>query len=183
VQNRYMRINISLFLLLFSVLALAGAYVSQYGFGMEPCILCLYQRIPYFFIVLVSSISLFIKKSEKIRLLLVGICGLSLIAGGMIAFYHVGVEQGKFSMSDGCEVGVEKVPSTLEEYTTQIMGKPNVACDEPQFVFLGLSMAAWNFLFSTSLGLITLIMVFRINKYLKYIEESDAYSKKEDTSG
>ncbi|HEY9164284.1 MAG TPA: disulfide bond formation protein B, partial [Magnetovibrio sp.] len=27
--------------------ALVMAYVAQYGFDLEPCILCLYQRIPY----------------------------------------------------------------------------------------------------------------------------------------
>jgi disulfide bond formation protein DsbB len=170
-----MRINISLFLLLFSVLALASAYTSQYAFGMEPCILCLYQRIPYFVIIILSSISLFIKKMQRLRMLLVCLCGISLLVGGGTAFFHVGVERGIFSLTDGCEIGQEEVPSTLEEMTTQLMGKPNVPCDKPQFVFLGLSMAAWNFLFSSSFGLITLVMVYRIYKEYSIIRKSDEY--------
>ncbi|MBL4690180.1 MAG: disulfide bond formation protein B, partial [Rhodospirillales bacterium] len=30
-----------------SVAALANAYIAQYTFDLEPCILCLYQRVPY----------------------------------------------------------------------------------------------------------------------------------------
>ena len=30
-----------------SATALANAYIAEYGFGLEPCILCLYQRVPY----------------------------------------------------------------------------------------------------------------------------------------
>lgn len=173
-----MRINVTLFLLLFSVLALGGAYTSQYVFGMEPCILCLYQRIPYFFVIFLSIASLFVKKNKWLRLLLVALCGLALVIGGGIAFFHVGVESGKFSLTDGCDVGAEAVPSTLEEMTTQLMGKPHVPCDKPQFVFLGLSMAAWNFMFSASFGLITLINVFRTYQNFLYINKSDAYREK-----
>lgn len=153
--------NISLFLLLFSAASLATAYTSQYGFGMEPCILCLYQRIPFFAVLVLSFISLFIK--NKFRLALVALCGIALLIGAGIAFFHVGVEIGKFHTEVEC--GIEgNVPTTFEEMTTQIMGKPNVPCDKPQFVFLGISMAGWNFLFSASVGLITLIMVGRIRR-------------------
>ena len=172
-----MRINITLFLFIFSILALSGAYTSQYVFGMEPCILCLYQRIPYFVIVLLSGIAIFLKKFQTLRIMLIFICSLALIAGGATAFFHVGVEYGKFSLTDGCVVGEAEVPSTLEEMTTQIMGKPNVPCDKPQFVFLGLSMAGWNFMFSASIGLITLIMSVRMYKEIRLLKKSDDYRK------
>ena len=174
----YMRINITLFLFLFSVMALSGAYISQYVFGMEPCILCLYQRIPYFVIILLSGIAIFLKKLQSLRIFLVFLCSISLLVGGGTAFFHVGVEQGKFSLSDGCEVGGE-APSTIEEMTTQLLGKPNVPCNKPQFVFLGISMAGWNFLFSSSFGLISLIMSVRMYKELKLIKNSDEYRKKQ----
>lgn len=152
------QINISLFLCLFSVAALLMAYISQYVFGMEPCIFCLYQRIPYFIVITLSALSLFIH--GQIRLFLIFLCAVALLAGGAIAFYHVGIEQGVFELSSGCGVG-EAVPSTLEEMTSQIMGKPNVACDKPQFVFAGVSIAGWNFLFSSALGFITMMIAIR----------------------
>jgi len=30
-----------------AVFALGNAYTAQYAFDLEPCILCLYQRVPY----------------------------------------------------------------------------------------------------------------------------------------
>jgi disulfide bond formation protein DsbB len=30
-----------------SVLSLGVAFVGEHAFGIQPCILCLYQRIPY----------------------------------------------------------------------------------------------------------------------------------------
>ena len=150
--------NIASFLGFFSVAALFFAYISQYIFGMEPCMLCLYQRIPYFLVIILSALSLFVR--GNVRLILFSICGAILLAGGAIAFYHVGIEQGVFELSSGCDVGAA-LPSTLEEMTSQIMGKPNVECDKPQFVFMGISMAGWNFFFSSAIGVITLLMVLR----------------------
>jgi len=169
------KISLSVFLVVFSTLALAGAYVSQYVFGMEPCILCLYQRVPYFIVIIIASISYFMHGRSQI--ILWALCGIVLLAGALIAFYHVGVEQGVFKISDGCEVG-NAMPSSLEEMTMQLMGKPNVPCDKPQFVFLGLSMAAWNFLFSASIGFITCNIVWKLYETQKLIKKSDEHNKK-----
>jgi disulfide bond formation protein DsbB len=172
--DKYRHINISLFLFIYSFSALAFVYTSQYAFGLMPCILCMYQRLPFFAVLLVSAISLFIK--NKFRLVLVALCGALLLVGTGIAFYHVGVEQGKFEVEGGCEAGSE-IPSTLEEMTTQLLGKPNVPCNKPQFVFLGVSMAGWNFLFSGAIGLMTLIMVGRTYRTLRDVERSNEYQK------
>ena len=53
-------------LLASSSLALCLAYISQYIFGYQPCILCLYQRIPFFIIVFLSAIGLAIYRKIKI---------------------------------------------------------------------------------------------------------------------
>ncbi len=37
---------------------------------------------------------------------------------------------------------------SIEELRKQIIEAPAVRCDDPQFIFLGLSMAGWNMLFS-----------------------------------
>ncbi len=168
------RINISLFLLIFSVSSLSAAYISQYEFGLFPCMLCLYQRIPFFFVAIVSALSLFIK--GKLKLILVSLCGLALLVGAGIAFYHVGVEQGKFELSSGCDLN-DAIPSTIEEMTQQLLGKPHVSCDKPQFVFMGISMAGYNFLFSAMVGFTTLLMVYRFWRDSRYIGKSNAYKK------
>ena len=38
-------------------LLLAGAYLSQYGFGLFPCEMCWWQRYPHFVAVLLALVS------------------------------------------------------------------------------------------------------------------------------
>jgi disulfide bond formation protein DsbB len=152
--------NIALLLFIYSTSALALAYTSQYGFGLLPCILCLYQRYPLFAVMVLSFVALFCK--NKLRTGLVVLSALLLLVGAGIALYHVGVEQGIVD-NGGCDVG-ETVPSTLEKMTAQLMGKPNVPCDKPQFVLFGVSMAGWNFIFSGLMGVFTLVMSWRRRK-------------------
>ena len=51
-------------ILVTSIFALAVAYISQYGFGFEPCVLCYYQRIPYFAVIVLSLLSLSIRMAD-----------------------------------------------------------------------------------------------------------------------
>ena len=150
--------HISLFLVLISVASLGFAYISEHVFGLLPCVLCIYQRIPYFVVIALGLLSLVFK--GKIRLILVVLCAFSLLTGAGIAMYHVGVEHGKFQLENGCE-STDPAPSTLEELRNQLIGKPVVPCDKPQFVFLGLSMVGWNFFFSGFLGVSILLLVWR----------------------
>ncbi len=165
--------SLALYILLFSVGALGSAYVAQYGFGLEPCILCLYQRIPFAVSAVLSAIALFFK--GKVHMLLVAFCGISFLVGAGIAFYQVGIEQGVFEMTDGCADDLSQL--SFAEMQKQIIGKPAVQCDTPQFVFLGISMAGWNFFFSSIAGIIVLSMVGKMFQALRYIKKSNDYKK------
>lgn len=155
--------HISIFLILLSIASLGFAYTSEHVFGMLPCILCVYQRIPYFMIIIFAGLSLAFKGIG--RLIMVALCSLTLLVGAGIAGYHVGVENGKFQLEHGCESS-DPTPSTMEELRNQLIGKPAAPCDKPQFVFLGISMAGWNFFLSSFAGLYTLMIVGRKIKLL-----------------
>ena len=45
-------------ILIFSILALTAAYFVQYVLGHKPCNLCLIERIPYIFAVLIIILTL-----------------------------------------------------------------------------------------------------------------------------
>ncbi len=129
------------------------AYISQYGFGLEPCILCIYQRIPYAIMAALMAVLLMIRKplTRWIWILLI----LGILAELVIAGYHVGVEQGIITEGVGC---TEEVQATsIEQLRAQLFEKPNVACDKPQFEFIGLTMAAWNCVYAFAL---LIFMVF-----------------------
>jgi len=74
-----------------------SALIIQYWLGHEPCKLCLYERIPYFLSMLLIIKIIFIKKYEKITLLI--LC-LVFMSSTVLAFYHFGIVQGFFSESD-----------------------------------------------------------------------------------
>ena len=150
--------HISIFLILFSIASLGFAYTSEHVFGLLPCILCVYQRIPYFIVIFLGLISLVAK--GRLRMFFIALCAVTFLVGAGIAGYHVGVEHGKFQTEGGCELS-DAVPTTIEEMRNQLIGKPAAPCDKPQFVFLGISMAGWNFFFSSFIGAYTLLMLWR----------------------
>lgn len=90
----------------------------------------------------------------------VALCGLTFLVGAGIAVFHVGVEHGKWQLEDGC-VDTNPVPSSIEELRNQLIGRPAAPCDKAQFVFLGISMAGWNFFLSAFAGAYTLMLVIR----------------------
>lgn len=159
-----MKITITKKLILSSLLLLCSsalllAYVSEYVFGYQPCILCLYQRIPYFFIILITIIALiFINKKYFARLAII-LSILALLINSGIAFYQVGIEQEIFKMTAKCGDNLSQINS-LEELKLAINNKTSGHCDEPELFSLGLSMASWNMIFSFLLAILT-IYIFR----------------------
>lgn len=127
---------------LLSASFLAFALVSQYGFGLFPCELCIKQRVPYALIVGVAVLAWGLKISEKWAWWLVLLCAGLFVADAGIAFYHAGVEMHWFPGPSACTASSE--PQTLEEMRKAIMEADLVSCDQPMAHVLGLSMAAWN---------------------------------------
>ncbi len=41
-----------------SLAALVTAYVAQYGFDLQPCVLCLYQRWPYGVAIVIAMLAI-----------------------------------------------------------------------------------------------------------------------------
>ena len=88
-------------ILLFSIFALSTAYIIQYILGHQPCNLCLIERIPYIFSIIIISVCLFSNKFEKITLI---ILSLTFFAASLLSFYHFGIEQGFIKESLVCDL-------------------------------------------------------------------------------
>ncbi len=152
--------NSLIFLLAAAIFALAFAYISQFVFGHEPCILCLYQRQPFFAIIAITTVALVFFKSEKIRNFALNLCLFFLLLNCSLAFYHVGVEQKIFAGPTTCSTTNNLNEITdLAELEAALAKTKAIRCDQPTFFFLGLSMAAWNFIFC--LGLILSVVLTR----------------------
>ncbi len=120
---------------------LGFALVSQYGFGLFPCELCLAQRKPYMAIIALGVVSCFVKRRRGLLVIAV-LCTMLFFVDSGIAGYHAGVEQHIFKGPSACTANTE--PQTLEEMRQALLDAELVSCDQPMAHFLGLSMAAWN---------------------------------------
>jgi len=143
------------FLLFAAAFALLSAYIAQFIFGYQPCILCLYQRTPFFLIIAISTLALFFK--DKIQSTVIFCVMILLLTNVTIASYQVGVEQKIFKGPDSCSSDNNLDAITdLEELKTAMMQTKAVRCDEPEFFFLSLSMAAWNAIYCFMLFILAL---------------------------
>ncbi|MFT7087160.1 MAG: disulfide bond formation protein DsbB [Rickettsiales bacterium] len=144
--------HLLIFLFLASVSALLGAYVSQYFFNLQPCELCLWQRKPFFVVIAISAIFLFIPFLRKYQNFAVKMGIMLLLVNAAIAFYHAGVEKKYFKGLSSCS-GSAQIPTNLNELIISLAKAPIVSCGDPQFIFLNISMAGWNFIYCALLAI------------------------------
>ena len=88
-------------ILLFSIFAISAAYFVEYVLGHQPCNLCLIERIPYIFSIIIISVMFISNKFEKITLI---ILSLIFFAATLLSFYHFGIEQGFIKESLVCDL-------------------------------------------------------------------------------
>lgn len=152
--NKYLENSNSVLLAVLgiSVFSLIAALTAEVAFGLEPCPLCLYQRIPFLMAAILAIIGLITRKNNGLKIVLTALCAVLFLANTGIAFYHTGVELHWWrSAIEGC-----LVPS----FTTQdqsllenILSAPSARCDEIPWAdpILGLSMANYNVLLCLAL--------------------------------
>ena len=137
-------------------LLLAGAYVSQYGFGLYPCEMCWWQRYPHFAALVLALLSTVAAPKR----LWVALAALAVLVSGAIGGFHAGVEYGWWQGVTGCATTVGGGGDALEN----ILAAPLIRCDVAPWSLFGVSLAGWNFVFSTLGGLGVLILLARDRK-------------------
>jgi len=141
-------------------LTIISALIVQYWLDHEPCRLCLYERIPYFLSMLLITKIFFIKKYERITLLILFLVFMSSTA---LAFYHFGIEQGFFSESLACTTGDLSKTLSKEELLEQLK-QNRISCKDVSFRILGFSLAAINTIFSLILSVIFIMLFLNYEK-------------------
>ena len=151
---------IFILILLFSIFALFAAYFIQYVLEHQPCNLCLIERIPYIFSIIIISIILFTKKFEKISLITLS---LIFFSATLITTYHFGIEQGFIKESFVCNLNNESDNLSKEILLSQLKEMP-VSCKNVTFKILGLSLATFNIFISLILSIITIKLFMNYEK-------------------
>lgn len=132
-------------LMLIGAGALVIALIGEHVFRIEPCVLCLYQRVPYVIVALVAAAGLVLPLSPKMRGRAIVLCALVLAAGAALAFYSVGVEERWWAGVAGCEGTIPSIATgqNLQDLLRQSAGGLR-ACDENVWRLFGVSLAGYN---------------------------------------
>ncbi len=150
-------------LMLVSLASLASAYTAQYAFGILPCVLCLYQRIPFWITAALGAAALSLW--PRGRLVLLALMGLTYLANAGIAGFHVGVEQLWWAGTDECGAAGGGLGAVSPAELMQAMSRPTtVRCDEPQWELFGVTFAGYNLLLSLGLGIVALVSAAQISR-------------------
>ena len=131
-----------LVLLVAALFALGAVFTAQFGFGLEPCPLCVYQRIPYGVIIALSGAGLLLKLPPRAGSALLWLCALVFLIGGGIALFHVGVEQKWWEGLASCSA-TGKNAGSIEALQAALAGPIKIArCDEVAWSMFGITPAA-----------------------------------------
>ncbi len=147
-----------------SVAALGSAMVLQFGFDLEPCVLCLWQRAPYAVAAMVSLMACVWRPYHDRRMrIFMGFCAAAFFAGAAIAAFHTGVERHWWLGTEGCAIKPLH-GATPADLRAELLGMASARCDEIRWTFLGLTLANWNVPLSLALGGFSLMAAFRWDK-------------------
>ena len=133
-----------------------GALGSQYIGGLEPCELCLEQRLPYYWglPILAAVLVLWNRLPLTVWYVAMGTVAAIFVWGTYMGAFHAGVEWGFWPGPTACTgVGGGVDFGDLNDINAARV----VPCDVVQFRFLGISLAGYNALIS--LAIVALLAV------------------------
>ncbi len=138
-----------------SLALLAGAHAFENFGGLAPCPLCLRQREAHWAAAGVSLIFIAITWRPEPPAWRQGVMA-ALVAAYLgstgIAFYHVGVEQKWWDAPASCAANSAETMTVTDMLERLQRRAATPSCDSIPWSFLGLSMAAYNVLFSLGLA-------------------------------
>jgi disulfide bond formation protein DsbB len=150
----------ALLLLLVNIGALFFALTMQYGFGVSPCNLCLWARIPYASVAVLSFLTLIWTPYRRQTALLFGLCVLAYLIGMGIAIFHTGVEQHWWLGPTSCSAEILQ-GSSAEELRRALLQIEEPRCDEIPWTIFGFSLANLNIPASFALAVFAFAAAFR----------------------
>ena len=156
---------------LFLLVALACASLLGYGLYLQhalfidPCPLCVFQRLAFMWIGVVSLLA-FIHNPDKLgRRIYTGLFLLGSVMGMTIAGRHVWLQSLPPDQVPDCGMGLNYMLETMpftEVLSEVLYGSGE--CAEIDWSFLGLSMPNWTLLWFIGLTVATIIVVARAAK-------------------
>jgi disulfide bond formation protein DsbB len=133
---------------------LAGAWYFELVLGLEPCPLCLDQRIPYYIAVplgIALGIAAGSARFERVARMGLLALGAVMLVGAGYGVYHSGIEWGFWEGPASCAAANPGAP--VGDILSSLKATARVVpCNEAAWRFLGLSLAGYNVLIAAGLA-------------------------------
>jgi len=131
--------------------ALLFALLMQFGLDLQPCVLCLWQRVPFSAAAFLTLLIWAWKPYRHQTVILLILCALTYLFGLGLAVFHSGVELHWWMGTSGC--AVEPLQgATATDLREALLQKVAPRCDEITWSIFGLSMANLNIALSLALA-------------------------------
>ena len=142
---------------------IAGAWFFQLVIGLVPCPMCFNQRWPYYIGLPIVLIALWMIKNSNRNIALVCIAAAAVLffGNGVYAAYHSGVEWRLWAGPAGCSGG-QDLSASVGNLLADLKTAKVVSCVDAAWRFLGLSLAGYNVIISTVLGILCGVAFFRL---------------------
>lgn len=149
--------------------ACIGAFILvlalQYGFGVQPCVLCIWQRVPVGTAAILALAAYVMHRGGKPVWWLLALCAVVFAVESGLAIFHTGVERHWWLGTSGCTIQHPLHGNNAEDLRQQLLNTVVARCDEISWTFLGLSLANWNVPFSLALCAFSALAARRTCKF------------------
>jgi disulfide bond formation protein DsbB len=148
-----------IYIFVINLFVVSSALFIEYILEVKPCALCIYQRYPYYLILLLSVL-FFLKNNWKYSLMI--LMTLTSIVGFFLAGYHVGIEYGVIDELSSCKTEISKNISK-DILLKELQSKLAPSCKQVDFKLFGMSLASINMIMS----LIFAILYYKMFSWIK----------------
>jgi len=148
-----------IYIFVINLFIIFSALFIEYILKVKPCALCIYQRYPYYLILLLSAL-FFLKNNWKYSLMI--LMTLTSIVGFFLAGYHVGIEYGVIDELSSCKTEISKNISK-DILLKELQSKLAPSCKQVDFKLFGISLASINMIMS----LIFAILYYKMFSWIK----------------
>lgn len=152
----------NLFVVVCCAMLLGFAYYNQYVDYLDPCPLCIFQRVVFFAMGIIALLAAIHNPARTGQVIYGWLVVITATIGGLIAGRHIWLQSLPPDQVPECGPGLnymlDNFPIT-EVLSTVLRGSGS--CAEVLWTFLGLSMPMWTMVWYVVLGLATLFLLYR----------------------
>ncbi len=153
-----------LLLVISSLLLELTALYFQYGMGLQPCVLCVYERLAIVGLFIAGIIGFLAPRTLILRLIAIALGLFSSIKGLMISIRHLDLQMNPKPWKQ-CEF-LPNFPETLPLHQwLPSLFNPTGSCDNSQWSLFGITMVQWLvFIFAVYVIVLGVMLIAQLKK-------------------